>query len=582
MKERLKIGLIVDSEQVSRHVYELAEWANTTDTLWVSHLIIQQTPPLPAGLGGRLARMVRRNPIQHLHSALWRIKARLESGRVARVKAFGGGQASYDLRGLVPGEIRVTPLLSKSRFVRRFSDADLATIGQERFDVLIRCGSGILKGGILSSARLGIVSFHHGDNRINRGGPPGFWEVYYKQERTGFVVQRLTEELDGGDVILRGYIPTQETHLLNLAMLYGKSFHRLRSLLLEVARTGELPAAEARYPYSGTLLVAPKLHELTAYLLRQVTRSTRGRLRRALRYQERWGIFFAKSGWRNAVLWRGARVETPAGRFLADPFVVTRDGRTCVFAEDYEYRTGKGRVSVFELDGGAARELGVALDESFHLSFPYLFEYQGTLFMCPESCDARQIRMYECTAFPLSWRLRAVAMRDVAAADTMIFPKDGLWWMLTNISTSEPHDCGVELYAFWATSPLSEAWQPHALNPILNDPLSARNGGLLRDGSELIRVAQGREFASYGASARLSRIARLTPTEYVEEAVSSLTPDFVHGIHGIHHFHSNGVYSVWDCKQWQRIRLPPQVRNPVLRQQQWRARRWLNMGVPRD
>ncbi len=43
-------------------------------------------------------------------------------------------------------------------------------------DVLIRCGKGILRGDILYAARHGILSFHHADNRINRGGPPGFWE----------------------------------------------------------------------------------------------------------------------------------------------------------------------------------------------------------------------------------------------------------------------------------------------------------------------------------------------------------------------------------------------------------------------
>jgi hypothetical protein len=39
MNNKLKIGLIVDSERASKYVYELAEWANSTDALCVSHLI---------------------------------------------------------------------------------------------------------------------------------------------------------------------------------------------------------------------------------------------------------------------------------------------------------------------------------------------------------------------------------------------------------------------------------------------------------------------------------------------------------------------------------------------------------------
>jgi hypothetical protein len=69
----------------------------------------------------------------------------------------------------------------------------------------------------------------------------------------------------------------------------------------------------------------------------------------------------------------------------------------------------------------------------------------------------------------------------------------------------------------------------------------------------VVRVAQSPRIGSYGASARLFRITRLTPEEYAEEPVSNITPDFASGIHGSHHFHSNGRYSVWDSKQWERI-----------------------------
>jgi hypothetical protein len=292
--------------------------------------------------------------------------------RIGRVKAFNGSHETYDLAKLVPGEIRVSPIVSQSTFVHRFSDEDVAKVREQSFDVLIRCGSGILRGAILSSARLGIISLQHGDDRINRGGIAGFWEVYYRQDRTGFVVQRLTEEPDGGEVILRGYIPTQDTHLLNAAMLFIKSYFHLRTLLLRIASTGQLPPAEAHCPYSGKLLVSPGARELVVYLSKQVARSVSERIRRALRYRERWGICFAKRDWRYVVMGQGTRVETPPGRFLADPFVVTRGGRTCVFAEEFVFESAKGHIAAFELSEGGARPLGIALEESFHLSFSCL------------------------------------------------------------------------------------------------------------------------------------------------------------------------------------------------------------------
>jgi hypothetical protein len=281
-------------------------------------------------------------------------------------------------------------------------------------------------------------------------------------------------------------------------------------------------------------------------------RSTQARLRRALRYRERWTVQFIRQNWRDAVLWRGTPVKCPRGHFHADPFVVTYRGRTCIFAEDYVFATGKAHVSAFELTDAGAVELGIALQEPHHISFPYIFQFEGRLFMCPESRAAGEIRIYECVDFPLQWRLRKVAMRAVAA-DTMIFFRDGLWWMLANISHVEPHDCGSELHVFWATTPLTDEWQPHECNPVISDPMRARNGGLLVDDEELVRVAQSRRFGVYGNAARLFRITRLTPQEYAEEPVSGITPEFAAGIHGSHHFHSNGRYSVWDAKRWERI-----------------------------
>ena len=67
-----------------------------------------------------------------------------------------------------------------------------------------------------------MLSFHHGDNRVNRGGPSGFWEVLNDIPSSGFIIQKLTEELDGGEVLLRGNIMTRDFWLLNNAQLLEK------------------------------------------------------------------------------------------------------------------------------------------------------------------------------------------------------------------------------------------------------------------------------------------------------------------------------------------------------------------------
>ena len=99
-------------------------------------------------------------------------------------------------------KIYVDPDISPSGLFYRYKNSDLEKIKKLHLDLLIRGGSGILKGKILNICRLGIISFHHGDNNLNRGGPPGFWEVFNQEPSTGFIIQRLTEEIDGGEVVV--------------------------------------------------------------------------------------------------------------------------------------------------------------------------------------------------------------------------------------------------------------------------------------------------------------------------------------------------------------------------------------------
>ena len=95
------------------------------------------------------------------------------------------------------------------------------------------------------------------------------------------------------------------------------------------------------------------------------------------------------------------------------------------------------------MDGNRVTDLGPVIVEPYHLSFPFLFTHEGTLYMCPECSGSGQIRVYRCTGFPLQWELAAVLMENVSAADTMLFPRDGRWWIAetgykTLLETVEP------------------------------------------------------------------------------------------------------------------------------------------------
>jgi hypothetical protein len=542
----LRIGLLVDSVRADKYVHELALWGRSQPDVAITHLVVQARDPVP--LCARLGRLWRRDGLLGMAAKiLFKLIVLAEKQLLRRSDVHRDHLRAFDLSAVIDRVIELRPIVSPSGHVYRFADADIERLKALELDVLIRCGQGILRGRILEASRFGVLSFHHGDNRVNRGGPAGFWECYYRWPRTGFVIQRLTEELDAGEVLGRGFFATRRYFLLNQADLYKKSLVHLKRLLKRIAATGTLPAAE-RGPalYSERLLRAPHLGQCVLYGWRAFCRVAVKPLSALLLRRERWGISVLPAAWSAAVLWRAQPAAAPRGREWADPFVWTRDGRTWCFVEDCVRKSGKGRIGVLEIDGTQAIERGVALEEPFHLSFPFLFEYRGALYMCPETAARGQIRVYRCSEFPLKWELEAVLMDGVSAADTMLFERGGRWWMLTSIDESGTGDHCSELFAFWSDAPLSSRWIPHPCNPVRVDSWGGRNAGLIVQDGRIFRAAQCQGFDRYGESLIVNEITELSEARYAERRVARIRPRFRAGLLGTHHLSTDGKTTVVD------------------------------------
>jgi folate-dependent phosphoribosylglycinamide formyltransferase PurN len=80
-----------------------------------------------------------------------------------------------------------------------YSTDTINKIKKYNLDVLILIGGyGIVKKPLLSLTPIGILSYHHGDMRKYRGGPPAFWELYNNEKEMGVTVQILSSDLDRG------------------------------------------------------------------------------------------------------------------------------------------------------------------------------------------------------------------------------------------------------------------------------------------------------------------------------------------------------------------------------------------------
>ena len=307
-QNKLTIGLIVDSTKTSKHVYDLAEWGQRQTDLVITSLIIQQVPKR-----GLLYLLKKKGLVYTANAAGFKVIKQMESFLLKiRHKRYISHLRGHDLANYVKNTIMISPVISSSGFVYRYNSDDVDRIKDLGLDLLVRCGSGILRGKVLNSVQFGIISFHHADNAINRGGPPGFWEVHLMQDSTGFTIQQLTEELDGGNVLFKGRIRTKYFCLLNQLALYERSNLYLKKILMDIAKRRRLPPKLEAYPYYNPLYKTPGLRAQLNYVSNRTVASI-GKLGDKLNKKFYcWGVSFAYSNWRNLVMWRAIELEIHA------------------------------------------------------------------------------------------------------------------------------------------------------------------------------------------------------------------------------------------------------------------------------
>ena len=538
----IKVGYILDNEKADQSNYEIIQWMCNEDIELTC--LINQVPM--------------RSFSQKFKYYLKRVGDRGFSRILLRINKFAElFSLSKRDRTLITKKINVksyfkktfdvTPNISKSGLVYRYRDDQINKIKAENLDLIIRGGSGILKGDILLASKFGILSFHHANNQVNRGGPAGFWEVFHRNPKSGFTIQILTEELDGGRILKRGEFLTQRLWLQNYANLLDKSNFYMKNILEFFIKNRTFPPHLDNVPYSMPLYQIPSLFKIFSYQLKSFQLILKIIIEKVLNINFSWSVRYQYKSWNNLVMWKSREIANPKGTFLADPFIVKYGKTDFIFVEEYVYSKKRGHISVLQVEDEQPIYLGKILEENFHLSYPMIFEYKNNFYMVPETGKKRSIRLYKCMDFPLKWGFEKTIMSHVDAADATIFPYENKWWMLVNIDPAGRNDHCSELFAFWSEDPTSDKWIPHKLNPLIINPAKARMGGLFKDGEQIYRVAQCQGFNMYGEKSIIYNIKELTIDKYEEEKVCANHPQFSEDILGTHHMHSNSNLTVFDC-----------------------------------
>ncbi|CAI9302991.1 unnamed protein product [Lactuca saligna] len=207
--------------------------------------------------------------------------------------------------------------------------------------------------------------------------------------------------------------------------------------------------------------------------------------------------------------------------FVADPFLYVQGDVLYLFFETKNSITMQGDIGVAKsFDNGASWEqLGVVLDEEWHLSYPYVFDYNDQIYMMPEGSKKGDLRLYRAVNFPLKWELEKVILKR-PLIDSFIIKYESRYYLFGSDHTRVSTKKNGELEIWYSNSPLGP-WKPHKKNPVYNTDkgTGARNGGRpFVYNKNLYRLGQD-DGETYGKRVRVFKIEVLTPYNYREVEV---------------------------------------------------------------
>ncbi len=248
-----------------------------------------------------------------------------------------------------------------------------------------------------------------------------------------------------------------------------------------------------------------------------------------------YGIIYRERGERR--IWEekreGNHVASGAFRMLrptlrywyADPIPAYIDGEEYLFCEVFDRKKQKGLigVSTFDTHGRLSRPQ-VILEESFHLSFPLVFTYQGETYLLPESEGSNELRLYRMNGNAFSFNFERTLCKDVKLVDTVVFEQDGeLLFLSCEENEENPKETRLRLFG---THDLKNG--EFTEYPVMSKDYSyaTRNGGpIVTDGKRQLRVIQESTPNEYGRNLKITELRQLSRNGLEEDFLRDIFLD---------------------------------------------------------
>lgn len=302
---------------------------------------------------------------------------------------------------------------------------------------------------------------------------------------------------------------------------------------------------------SGTAEPQPDTPAGLRYLVNAISTKASNYLTRHLRTKQTWAI--ATRTCSGDGLLQGAWPATASfdivpddgRRYFADPIFYEHGGKRHLFAEEFSYATQRGLISVAEVDSdGRIGPFRPALERDVHLSYPFIFEHEGQIWMVPEACAGGAVELFRAVDYPRQWVHDRTLIDGVAGCDATII-RDGSRFVMILTTQRWLGTTWDNQRIFYAGSPLGP-WTEHAGGLIrISNTLARPAGPALLRGGRQVRPVQNCS-AIYGGGMTLLDVRYPEGGEPIETPIATLAATSPKGIVGTHTYARSGSLEAVD------------------------------------
>ncbi|MGN0521368.1 MAG: hypothetical protein ACI4IQ_01885 [Eubacterium sp.] len=208
--------------------------------------------------------------------------------------------------------------------------------------------------------------------------------------------------------------------------------------------------------------------------------------------------------------------------WAADPFLAKGADGYYIFFEMYDRLKRKGLIGYRKIDGKAVGKMHKAFEYPHHLSYPFIYEENGSFYIVPECNAGRELFRIKADSFPSQWHKEAVLLENARLTDTTIFDYENQrYYISQEIDDSYTFD-KINLYY-----EQNGALIPCASNPVKRDIDTARCAGkIFEHNKKFIRPSQNCG-ESYGKELNFNEITEISKGSYMEKRIDFVSAESV-------------------------------------------------------